>query len=226
MGTRATRPPRAKMGANLRGDLPNAINYSNPLHHVGKVHCKVPSGRDGRTRHSAVSRPRRALSRTHSNPYCKIRAGHLTTSPTLLWSLLSSEKGSPTEGEWASRGASERGRFVVRRMLVLIVSVVCVMSMAASAALADTWSGVRTCTVSSEQCRSTSSTYGTPGTFPSNYTVHTHNGVRSTEWPLTASPTTRAFTSQTGSVDVFLYTTGVLQSGGASCVCVNPPCPV
>lgn len=79
----------------------------------------------------------------------------------------------------------------------------------------------RTC-LTNERCKSTSSTYGAPGS--DEYTVHEHDSARSTRWPLTSAPTTRVFQSQTGTVEVFIYTTGILRSQSATCVCIQLPC--
>lgn len=95
--------------------------------------------------------------------------------------------------------------------------------LAAPASAADSWLGERTCTPQ-QRCRSTSSTSGVAGVYPYRYTKHVHNAANSTNWPLTSSRTTRSFQSQTGSVDVFIYTTGTLHSQTASCVCVSYPC--
>lgn len=85
----------------------------------------------------------------------------------------------------------------------------------------DAWLATRTC-LTNERCKSTSSTYGAPGS--DEYTVHEHDSARSTRWPLTSAPTTRVFQSQTGTVEVFIYTTGILRSQSATCVCIQLPC--
>lgn len=111
--------------------------------------------------------------------------------------------------------------WVLAGLLLVLGSV----TLAAPASAADSWLGSRSCTPQ-QRCTSTSSTSGTAGSYPSRYTVHTHNSARSTNWPLTATRTTRTFASQTGSVSVFIYTTGTLHSQSAVCNCVTFPCAV
>lgn len=116
-------------------------------------------------------------------------------------------------------GRVERPRFA---LISLAVTAFVVFASLPLPARADSWLGYRGCHPS-QRCESVSQTSGTPGQY--QYTVHEHNGTRSTEWPLTASPTTRRFRHGTGSVEIFIYTTGNLHSQSATCVCVSPPCP-
>lgn len=104
-----------------------------------------------------------------------------------------------------------------------IALAVSIMVAGTPAGASDGWLGDRHCATGS-QCRSNSWTSGTPGAYPYQYTVHKHNGVESTRWNLTAAQTKRSFRAQTGSVSVFLYTTGTLWSQTAACECVTTPC--
>lgn len=113
----------------------------------------------------------------------------------------------------------------MKRPVFLVLCIVAMMSLVATSAFADAWLGDRTC-ASFQACRSTSVTSGTPGSFPANYTVHEQNNARSPEWDLTQNRRTRQFTSQTGQVEVFIFTTGTLHSQSATCVCVATPCPI
>lgn len=108
---------------------------------------------------------------------------------------------------------------VVAGLLLILGSV----TLAAPATASEAWLDYRSCTAQ-QRCTSTSSTSGTTGSYPSQYTRHLHNSARSTNWPLTATRTTRTFQSQTGSVEVSIYTTGTLHSQSATCTCISLPC--
>ena len=96
---------------------------------------------------------------------------------------------------------------------------------AVPAQAADSWMADRYCQTT-QRCQSVSRTWGTPGTYPYQYTVHEHNSVESTRWPLTSATTSRSFQSQTGAVIVFIYTTGNLTGQSAACACIVYPCAV
>jgi hypothetical protein len=90
-----------------------------------------------------------------------------------------------------------------------------------SDAMADVGIQYRTCE-GTKKCYSESVTSGT-----SSQTVrHSHNNVLSPLWGLTATNTLRGFTSQSGSVEVVITTTGALNSHGGACICVTYPCAV
>lgn len=109
-------------------------------------------------------------------------------------------------------------------MLSLSLLVVALVAGPALPSPADSWLGTRHCTVG-ERCRSESTTYGTPGTYPDHYVRHHHNDTLSTAWQMYSTPHTHTFTAETGTVDVFIYTTDNLTSQSAYCVCISPPCP-
>ena len=94
---------------------------------------------------------------------------------------------------------------------------------ASPANASDGWLGSRNCPPS-DNCRSSSTTHGVAGSYPYHYVMHKHNSVQSTNWPMTATSTVRTFTSQIGSVDVFIYTTDFLTAQSATCICVRTPC--
>jgi hypothetical protein len=91
----------------------------------------------------------------------------------------------------------------------------------AGPASAEAWSATRTC-APGNTCRTTSVTSGTPAT--NRATVHSHNNVQSQRWPLTTARTTRVFSSQTGTVTIFVYTDGSLHSQSAVCACTGSIC--